>query len=87
MSTIIHALNRLQSLQEQDLPIMANLSEPVTPTISQVSSSPVTNSPVVQKKPSAKKSVEKERPLFNMAPSDWLGILQHDYLKNFVREG
>jgi hypothetical protein len=87
MSQLINALNRLQSLQDQDLPLVVKSSDPVTQTVSEASSQSVPNTPVVQKKPAVKKSVEVEKPLFNMAPSDWLRVLQHDYLKTFVREG
>ena len=42
---------------------------------------------VVTNKSYARKSEEKERPLFNMATDDWVGVLQQEYLMNFIREG
>ncbi|MFB3040669.1 MAG: hypothetical protein ACE1ZS_02535, partial [Candidatus Poribacteria bacterium] len=41
----------------------------------------------MQQKVSSKKPGEEERPRFDMAAKDWLGVLEQEYLKNFVREG
>ena len=87
MSNIIDALNRLQSLAEEPSRVLDNPLMPAPPIVAPSPPKPETPTPVDAKKPSAKKAAQEESPLFNMAAKDWLGVLQHDYLKNFVREG
>ena len=87
MSKLIDALNRLQSLKVEDPLIIANPSKPVANIVSPLSSSPATSSTGISKKTSERKSDEKKRLVFNMAAKDWLGVVQQDYLKNFIREG
>ena len=87
MSKLIEALNRLQLLKDEDPLAIAHSSESVTNTASPPSPSSVASSTVVPKKLYARKPEEKERPLFNMAAIDWLGVLQQEYLRNFIREG
>ncbi len=87
MSKLIEALNRLQSLKDKDPLAIAHSSEPVTNTVSPPSPRSEAGSRVVTNKSYARKSEEKERPLFNMAADDWVGVLQQEYLRNFIREG
>jgi hypothetical protein len=87
MSKLIEALNRLQSLKDEDPLAAAHSSEPATDAVSPPSPISVARSTAVPKKSYARKPEEKERPLFNMAANDWLGVLQQEYLKNFIREG
>ena len=88
MSKLIEALNRLQSLKDENPLNLVNSLEVETkaedvPAVSHV----VGNSSVVAKKMAPRKPGEKEIPLFNMANQDWLGVLQQEYLQSFVREG
>jgi bacteriophage exclusion system BrxC/D-like protein len=87
MSKLIEALNRLQSLKDEAPLAITHFSEPDAKIVSPPSPSSVVSSRVVLKKTKARKLEEKEGPLFDMAVSDWLGVLQQEYLKNFVREG
>ena len=87
MSKLIDALNRLQSFKDEGPLVIVNPSNPAALTVSPSSPNSGTCSTVATKKTSARKSVKEERPLFNMAAKDWLGVLHQDYLKNFVREG
>jgi len=87
MSQLIDALNRLQSLKDEAPLVLANSSGSVLPTALPSSPSSATRPTVVQKKISARKSQEQEKPLFNMAAKDWLGVLQQEYLKDFIRGG
>jgi len=87
MSKLIEALNRLQSLKDEEPVILSNSSESVINTVSSPSPTPKACSAVVPKKVSSKKPGEEEKPLFTMAVNDWLDVLQHEYLKNFVRGG
>jgi uncharacterized protein YkuJ len=87
MSKLIEALNRLQSLKDEDPLATAHSSEPANNTVSPPSPISVSGSTPVPKKSNARKPEEKERPLFNMAANDWLGVLRQEYLKNFIREG
>jgi hypothetical protein len=87
MSKLIESLNRLQSLKDEGPLATAHSSEPVTNVVSPPSPISVAGSTPDPKKSNAKKPEEKERPLFNMAANDWLGVLQQEYLKNFIREG
>ncbi|MDH5773718.1 MAG: DUF2791 family P-loop domain-containing protein, partial [Nitrospirota bacterium] len=87
MSKLIDALNRLQSLKNE-APL--DLSNPylVPPqTVSPLSPVSSTGAVADLKKASVRKVKEDERPLFSMAAKDWLGVVQQEYLKNFVREG
>jgi hypothetical protein len=87
MSKLIDALNRLQSLKDEAPLVIGQSLVSVTPTASQASPNIVPSAPVAKKNVSVNKSAEEEKPLFNMAAKDWLGVIQQDYLKNFVREG
>ena len=87
MSQLIDALNRLQSLKDEAPLVISKPSVAMTPTAPQTSPSFVTNSPSGTKKIASRKPVEVEKPLFNMVAKDWLGVLEQDYLRNFVREG
>ena len=88
MSKLIEALNRLQSLKDENPLNLVNPVESKTkaedvPCTSHVAD----NSTVVPKKSSPRKSERKEVPLFNLASRDWLAVLQQEYLQSFVREG
>ena len=87
MSKLIDALNRLQSLKDEEPVVLSNPSESVINTVSPPFPTPEACSALVLKKVSSKKPGEEEKPLFNMAVNDWLDVLQQEYLKNFVREG
>ena len=87
MSKLIDALNRVQSLKDEDPVVISNSSDPISSTVSPPTSSPVNSSRVISKQLSTQNSADVEKPLFNMAANDWLGVLQQEYLKNFVREG
>ena len=89
MSKLIDALNRVQSLKDEDPMVISNSSDSATNTVSPPTPSPVPSSRVISKKSATQRSDEDEveKPLFNMAANDWLGVLQQEYLKNFVREG
>jgi len=87
MSKLIDALNRVQSLKDEDPVVISNSSDPISNTVSPPTSSPVNSSRVISKQSSTQKSADVEKPLFNMAANDWLDVLQQEYLKNFVREG
>jgi len=84
MSKLIEALNRLQSVRAEELvsppPFSLNVSPPAAPE--PVSSHPSGSKPSSKKQPSA-----EEGPRFNLPLSDWLSILQSEYLTSFVREG
>ena len=84
MSKLIEALNRLQSVREEEciapLPSSINITQLAAPK-------PVPP-PQSDSKPSSKKnSLPEEAPLFNLPLSDWLSIIQSEYLASFVREG
>jgi len=87
MSKLIDALNRLQSLKDEAPLATMNSSVSATPPVSENSPRPVADSTMVKKKTSVRKSGKEQGPLFNMAAKDWLGVLQQDYLHNFIREG
>ncbi len=87
MSKLIDALNRLQYLKDEAPLGIDNPSVSPIPTGPPSSPQSVVSPTVVTKKTSSRQAEDEERPLFNMAPKDWLDILQQDYLKNFVREG
>ena len=89
MSKLIDALNRVQSLKDEDPMVISNSLDSATNTVSPPTPSPVPSSRVISKKSATQKADEDEveKPLFNMAANDWLGVLQQEYLKNFVREG
>ncbi len=87
MSKLIEALNRLQSLKDEEPVVLSNPSESVINTVSPPFPTPEACSAVVPKTVSSKNHGEEEKPLFNMAVNDWLDVLQQEYLKNFVREG
>ncbi len=88
MSQLIDALNRLQSLKDEAAPVTPNPSMAVNPIAPSSPPPSVGTSPAaVESKGSRRTPVKEDPPLFNMAAKDWLGILQHDYLGNFVREG
>ena len=78
MSKLIEALNRLQSLKDKDPLAIAHSSEPVTNTVSPPSPRSEAGSRVVTNKSYARRSEDKERPLFNMATDDWVGVLQQE---------
>ena len=83
MSKLIEALNRLQSLKEEPL---VKTSEPLrvfTPS----SPNPPTSPQGEWKKTSLKNPVKDEGAPFNMALETWVGMLQQEYLRNFVRAG
>ena len=86
MSKLIEALNRLQTMKDDAPPAMVAETDLV-----EVMETPPLFSSVIPsespKKVSAKKTVEADRPLFNMAVGDWLGVIQQEYLSKFVREG
>ena len=87
MSQLIDALNRLQSVKKEAPLVLAKSSGlgPSTALPSTLQS--VTQPKVIQKRSPTKKSQEPEKPLFNMAAKDWLGVLQQEYLNNFIRGG
>lgn len=93
MSNLIEALNRLQSLTEKEPVVISHPPESDVETESfaeigtPLLSTPEPCSDVVPEKVSLKKPVEEEQPLFNMVAKDWLGVLEQEYLKNFIREG
>ncbi len=88
MSKLIDALNRLQSLKDEN-PLNLTNSLDLEAKVEDVPcvSTAAANSTVVTKKSSPRKPKGKEMPLFNMASRDWLGVLQQEYLQSFVREG
>jgi len=87
MSKLIEALNRLQSMKDEESVVLSNSLKSVINTVSPPSPTPKACSAVVPKKVSSKNPGEEEKPLFNMAVNDWLGVLQQEYLKDFVRGG
>ena len=87
MSKLIEALNRLQFLKDENPIVISKPSAPMTTSGLATSHGSLPTSAVVQKKSFPRKSEEGERPLFNMATDDWLGVIQQEYLRNFVREG
>ena len=87
MSNLIEALNRLQSLKEEEPVVISHPPESVVEIGAPLLSTSEACSAVVPKQVSLKKPGEVEPPLFNMAAKDWLGVLEQEYLKNFVREG
>ncbi len=87
MSKLIEALNRLQSLKDEPPVAISPSSELVTHMESPISSISVPHSAGISKKIKARKPKVPNGPLFNMAATDWLAILQQEYLKNFIREG
>lgn len=84
MSKLIEALNRLQSVRtEEGLP-----SSPSSSNVSGLAESEGVQKPRSDSKPSPKKKTHSEEsPQFNLALREWLGILHHEYLGSFVREG
>ncbi|MGP0591863.1 BREX system ATP-binding domain-containing protein [Nitrospira sp. T9] len=84
MSKLIEALNRLQSVRtEEGLPSSHSLL---------TDSRPDKPESVQQHRPDTKPSSKNNRhseesPRFNLALGEWLGILHHEYLGSFVREG
>ncbi|MEX0830393.1 MAG: BREX system ATP-binding domain-containing protein [Nitrospirales bacterium] len=87
MSKLIDALNRLQSLKDEAPLLIHNASDLIAPTASASSPSSENGGLVVLKQASVRKAKDEERPLFNMAAKDWLGVVQQEYLNNFVRDG
>ncbi len=87
MSQLIEALNRLQSLKEEAPHVSANSSGLGSSADLPSSPSSVSQAKVIEKRSTIKKSQELEKPLFNMAVEDWLGVLQQEYLNNFIRGG
>lgn len=87
MSNLIDELNRLQSLTEEEPVVISHPPESVTERVAPLLPTPEACSVVVRKKVSSKKPGEEELPLFNMSAKDWLGVLEQEYLKTFVREG
>jgi hypothetical protein len=87
MSKLIEALNRLQSLNDVDPLATTGSPELANNAVSSPSPISVSGPTVAPKKSKTRKPDEKERPLFNMAANDWLGVIQQEYLKNFIREG
>ena len=87
MSKLIDALNKLQSLKEESPVAMTSTSEQEPKTSSVQSSRSVMSATKISKNLSPKKADANERPLFNMVANDWLGVVQQEYLKNFIREG
>jgi hypothetical protein len=84
MSKLIEALNRLQSVREEECisppPSSLNVTQLAAPKLVLPHQS--------DSKPSSKKnSPSEEAPLFNLPLNDWLSILQSEYLASFVREG
>ena len=84
MSKLIEALNRLQSLKEEAP--LANTSEPIR-VFPPSSPNPATTAQKGTMKSSGRNPVRDEAPLFNMALETWVGTLQEEYLRSFVREG
>ncbi|MCA9472717.1 MAG: hypothetical protein KC594_11695, partial [Nitrospira sp.] len=84
MSKLIEALNRLQSVRtEEGLPSSLSL---LTDSRPDKSESVQQHQP--DSKPSPKNHIRSEEsPRFNLALGEWLGILHHEYLGSFVREG
>jgi BREX system ATP-binding protein BrxC/D len=84
MSKLIEALNRLQSVRTEEglpsSPSFLNDSRPAEPECVQP------HRP--DSKPLPKQKIHSEEsPRFNLALREWLGILHHEYLGSFVREG
>ncbi len=86
MSKLIDALNRLQSLNDEDT-VVASLPNTGTSSSPPAAPTSVANPSRRAKKTSGKPSLGEDKLLFNMAAKDWLSVLQQEYLKNFVREG
>ncbi len=93
MSKLIEALNRLQTMKDESpvstvtQPSSVEPDKPVEHLEASSALTSVTPSEKGSNKASAKKTVDVERPLFNMAANDWLGVIQQEYLSRFVREG
>lgn len=87
MSKLIDALNRLQTLKDEAPLAIANPPGEVPPSVLRYSPNSGTRSSAVPKKTAGRKPQNPEAPLFNMAAKDWLGVVQQEYLKNFVRDG
>ncbi|TFG64940.1 MAG: hypothetical protein E4H32_02380 [Nitrospirales bacterium] len=87
MSKLIDALNRLQTLKDEAPLAIANPPGEVPPSVLPFSPNSGTRSSAVPKKTAGRKPQNPEAPLFNMAAKDWLGVVQQEYLKNFVRDG
>lgn len=84
MSKLIEALNRLQSVREEEC--LSSL--PSSLNVTQLPAPKFVPSHQSDSKPSSKKnSPSGEAPLFNLPLSDWLSILQSEYLASFIREG
>ncbi len=84
MSKLIEALNRLQSAKEEE----SVSSLPISLNGPQLAASKSTSPHQSDSKPSSKKNSPLENtPLFNLPLSEWLSILQSEYLASFVREG
>lgn len=84
MSKLIEALNRLQSVRtEEGVP-----SSSLLLTDSRPDGLKGVQQHLPHLKPSPKNNIHsEEEPRFNLPLREWLGILHHEYLGTFVREG
>ncbi len=87
MSKLIDALNRVQSMNTDETFVTSNSLNPDTAKDVSTGSVPESRSTSISKKRSTQTSVDMEKPLFNLTADDWLGVLQQEYLKSFIREG
>ena len=81
MSKLIEALNRLQSVKAEEFDSPSPLTEV------QKAAQKTVPSDQSRSKSLSKKHFSSEAPIFNLPLLDWLGILQNEYLANFIREG